>query len=587
MSKSFILSKTSNRRRFLLFLSLVILSLLVCIQVLAEAPVVSAITLNESDIVLNRGRSFGLKPTIEPKEATRTKLEWSSSNPEVATVKNGNVKAVADGECDIICTATDDSGTKAVCHVTVLQMIQNLQVKDRNVTIPYAGTVETLVTIKPADATNTTLKWESSDPEICTVDENGKMYGKNPGDCVVTVTTTDGSEKKAEIKAHVNSFGVYIPDNTIFRTGSKNGVHGYMMSPEGYISDYTIKTDGGVITVDGIDWYPAITFLLADPGKDHSKATITRGKETQTVEFDIVDEPAENESGDYYYIINPDDTATITFFKGDTITEIPSEIDGHTVTALGREAFEGKKGKQIVVPDTVKSIGISCFGHCEGLESIQLSSNLEFIGSSAIYDCDDLKSVMIPASVVYMVPGIVDGGDALESILIDEANPYYYIKDGGIIDRRGEVLYCYPIPGTKPDYAILNEVKMIGDCALIDCEGETIVIPENVKYIGANQFMHKLENLELKGAEVIGQNAFNYCGLKSVILPDTLKVIMSDAFGGNDELLEIKIPASVEKIDYNAFGFETVRGRKFIVTKGSYAEKYCEEQKLKYEVIEE
>lgn len=37
----------------------------------------------------------------------------------MATVEDGNVTAVGEGECDIACTATDGSGVSATCHVIV------------------------------------------------------------------------------------------------------------------------------------------------------------------------------------------------------------------------------------------------------------------------------------------------------------------------------------------------------------------------------------------------------------------------------------------------------------------------------------
>ena len=84
-------------------------------------PVVFAtgLTLSESSLTLAKGKGASLSGTIAPADATVKKLEWLSSNEAVATVNNGKVKAVAPGECDIVCAVLDGSQSRAVCHVTV------------------------------------------------------------------------------------------------------------------------------------------------------------------------------------------------------------------------------------------------------------------------------------------------------------------------------------------------------------------------------------------------------------------------------------------------------------------------------------
>lgn len=49
-------------------------------------------------------------------------------------------------------------------------------------------------TVKPENATNKRVKWESSDPEIVEVDEEGKITAISPGTATITVTTEDGNK---------------------------------------------------------------------------------------------------------------------------------------------------------------------------------------------------------------------------------------------------------------------------------------------------------------------------------------------------------------------------------------------------------
>ncbi len=82
---------------------------------------VTRIDLSETEISIQKNKTAALKTTILPKEANNKKVEWISTDPSIATVKNGKIKAVSAGSCDIICRALDGYGAEAVCHVTVTE----------------------------------------------------------------------------------------------------------------------------------------------------------------------------------------------------------------------------------------------------------------------------------------------------------------------------------------------------------------------------------------------------------------------------------------------------------------------------------
>lgn len=57
-----------------------------------------------------------------------------------------------------------------------------------------AGSKSTITaTIIPADASNKTVVWKSSDPTVATVNENGEVEALQEGECEITATTTDGT----------------------------------------------------------------------------------------------------------------------------------------------------------------------------------------------------------------------------------------------------------------------------------------------------------------------------------------------------------------------------------------------------------
>ena len=80
---------------------------------------VSGITLSEQALTLKKGKSMALTAEIAPADATEQTLIWCSSDPKVATVTKGKVKAVGVGSCEIICYASDGSNARTVCSLTV------------------------------------------------------------------------------------------------------------------------------------------------------------------------------------------------------------------------------------------------------------------------------------------------------------------------------------------------------------------------------------------------------------------------------------------------------------------------------------
>ena len=79
------------------------------------------IQLSETSITLGSDKTHRLSATVLPADADNPAVVWESSNADVVTVdETGKVVAVAAGTCTITCSATDGSGVKAKCHVTVL-----------------------------------------------------------------------------------------------------------------------------------------------------------------------------------------------------------------------------------------------------------------------------------------------------------------------------------------------------------------------------------------------------------------------------------------------------------------------------------
>ncbi|GKX67628.1 Ig-like domain-containing protein [Inconstantimicrobium mannanitabidum] len=168
---------------------------------------VQSVSLNKTTDTLIVGRTDTLKATINPSNATNSAVKWSSSNAKVVTVdQNGNIKAVAKGTAVI--TATTVDGQKvAKCNVTVNDPIVNVVSVSLNKTADtlIVGRTDTLkATINPSNATNSAVKWTSSNTKVVTVDQNGNIKAVGKGTAVITVTTVDG-QKVAKCNVTVNN----------------------------------------------------------------------------------------------------------------------------------------------------------------------------------------------------------------------------------------------------------------------------------------------------------------------------------------------------------------------------------------------
>ncbi|MBQ5681401.1 MAG: Ig-like domain-containing protein [Bacteroidaceae bacterium] len=100
------------------------------VRVMANIAV-SNIELSQTELSVKVGATSQLSATVLPENATNKAVVWSSSNTHVATVnETGKVTALTIGTCTIICSASDGSGVKAECKVTVKNVSGSLNGHD-------------------------------------------------------------------------------------------------------------------------------------------------------------------------------------------------------------------------------------------------------------------------------------------------------------------------------------------------------------------------------------------------------------------------------------------------------------------------
>lgn len=252
-----------------------------------------------------------------------------------------------------------------------------------------------------------------------------------------------------------------------------------------------------------------------------------------------------------------DGTLMITGYKGRSIEiTVPEKIGKSIVTAVGDYAFSPMvpsvrinyreeiyntrcRISKVVLPETVKTIGSSAFCNCIELESIVMEGVCK-IGNAAFCDCQKLKSIKLP-----------------------------------------------------------DTLTEIGNAAFWDCYAlESVTIPKSVKEMKNKTFYncHSLKNVvfaEPSSSVKIRSESFANCtSLESVIIGEGVTEIGQRAFIGCEKLNKVTLPKTVKKIvnytdtdrdTYTPFSYSpdvTV-----YVYEGSYGEKYCMRNNIKFTYI--
>ena len=121
-----------------------------CKVSVTEEIKVESITLNKKESTIKVGSTQSLTVTINPSNATMKSLTWKSSNPKVATVdEHGVVTGISAGTATITATATDGSGVKTSCKVTIIY--NSIALNDASTS--YSNNTET--TVNPLEYTRT------------------------------------------------------------------------------------------------------------------------------------------------------------------------------------------------------------------------------------------------------------------------------------------------------------------------------------------------------------------------------------------------------------------------------------------------
>lgn len=184
-------------------------------------------------------------------------------------------------------------------------------------------------------------------------------------------------------------------------------------------------------------------------------------------------------------------------FFNSTITSVslPAKLSD-----IGEFAFYGSKGlTELIIPNSVVSVGESAFEKCTSIETVSISSSLTNIEERTFHQCFSIKSMTIPPSVK------VIGKAAFES--------------------------CY----SMEELSLPPSLEKIEQGAFYGCDNlASLTIPSSVNEIGPSAF-------------------WNCIHLKSATISSSLTIIPYGLFYGCHDLTNVVIPSSVSNIGERAF----------------------------------
>ena len=272
---------------------------------------VNSIKLNTDDYVMYSKQYVQLKATVSPDNATNNNVTWKSSNKNVATVdKNGKVVAKHRGTCRITVSATDGSGVKAVCKVTVKQLVTSIKLNKSVINLNKKGNKATLkATIKPNNADNKKVTWSVKYPKNVSYNAKKGIVKASRNNCYswVFVKATDGSKKGAKVlvvvgrKANKVEIGKTVKQkvkvkkskkskkskektiNKFVKLNSINIISGKSFT---FSKRVTAKNNKSVV-YGGVTWKSSNPKILTIDGKGRITTVKTLSKNKKYVEVDI------------------------------------------------------------------------------------------------------------------------------------------------------------------------------------------------------------------------------------------------------------------------------------------------------------
>ncbi len=262
---------------------------------------------------------------------------------------------------------------------------------------------------------------------------------------------------------------------------------------------------------------------------------------------------------------------------------VAREIAGlRGVISIGEGAFSETALTEIILGNSVTTIGDGAFYDCRKLQTVTFGTGITSIGEWAFSECGRITDITIPCNVnigadTFTYNNItkltISGTGAMQDYT---APPFTSMENlatviiGNGVTHIGDNAFGWI--GNITSVTIGTAVKSIGEYAFGGCGSlPEIIIPNSVESIGDYVFSEctALASVQLgTGVKSIGAGVFDVCVFTAIDIPNGVETIGDWAFNGVP-LTEIIIPASVNTIGEGAFAYSGLTDILFLGNKPS------------------
>ncbi len=244
----------------------------------------------------------------------------------------------------------------------------------------------------------------------------------------------------------------------------------------------------------------------------------------------------------FYALIPDDELEYLSYGDGIIITgytpsetasaenvAIPTEINGKTVLKIGDKAFAGSNFKAVYLPKELEEIGENSFKECSNLKKVIFPDSLLKINNYAFYQCSfkgadivipdsvqslgmlflgecDPDSVKLPMDLDTVGSGFLSKCSG--EIIVDSDHPRLSVVDGILFSKKGTVLYAYPSDRTG-SYKVPDTVTKIFDGAFMYSQLSKVTLPMEVTEIERLAFAYsEITTVKLNKDAEIDDSAF-------------------------------------------------------------------------------
>lgn len=555
------------------------------------------------ELTLSPNETYLLNPVVFPDESWAASLNYATSDGSVARVVNGKIIAVGPGTATVVACSNADPQVNATLSVTVLSEEDEGYVRydqpvadsftvtgytiekvfyfgstserdlggtEAGQNIKFSGTnyalsmypsesVTVEYTLKAYFPELTEVQFISSNDQIVTVDENGRITAVSEG--VASVRISVLMNGKSTYYSQTININVKDPYTT-------NSI--YLMKYTGNGGVVEIPSDLGVTEIyqyafSNYEYVPKDeTDEISEEDPYYSKA-VPIGEDTITKV--IIPEGVETiDRYAFAYLTALEEVVLPTTLKKidlgafmgcTSLTKINLEhvqfinqnafyecplnaeeaLDFSSVTAIGDSAFAYSSLEVLTLPESAQSIGARAFYANENLVKVEINADKVKLGTEAFADCKVLGSIYVNASVV--PAGVFDGCTSLTNVTL-----------GADVS----VIGAYAFRGTNVSFFTVAKGNVAGLTAGYD--GQCLLGENGTKLILVAPGVLNFQPLTAEANQIttVGDGAFSgNSSLVSVNLPNVTK-LGNYAFAGCSSLTSTKLTlGTLETIGDYAF----------------------------------